>query len=125
LRPNGFEDARAAACSNVSLAGFSSSMGSGTTAYSARAPPFRHKVGAEALAEALVTRCETRDPCSDRLDVAGKIRSRDAVLRSANPRAHDPEHIRDASHRVPDIGVDRRRSKVVSGLISEYQGAAA
>jgi hypothetical protein len=63
----------------------------------------------QALAEDLVTGAEPRDVDADRLDDTGQIGARDAMLRSAHARAHEPQDEGDPSHRVPDIRMDRSR----------------
>ena len=104
----------AAACSNVRPAGFRSNLASRTVAYSANAPP---QIDGEALPEDLIARPEPRHVRADRLDVAGQIRARNAILGLAQPRAHDPEDVRLSSHHMPDIGMDRCRTNADYDLV--------
>ncbi len=79
--------------------------------------PVTPQVGGEALPEDLVAGPEARHVPADRLHLACQIRARNEVLRSAHPRAHEPEDVGNASHHVPDVGVDRRRVNVNQDLI--------
>ncbi len=62
--------------------------------------------GAGRGAEDLVAGRESGDVRAGGLHAAGEIASRDAVLRLAEPVAHDTHEIRLAGHEVPDAGVD-------------------
>lgn len=75
------------------------------------------QVGGEALTEDRVARLEARHVPADRLHLSCEIRPRDEVLRSAHSRAHEPEDVGNASHHVPDVGVDRRRANVNQDLV--------
>jgi hypothetical protein len=75
------------------------------------------QVDGEALTKDLIARLEPRHVRADRLDVAGQIRARNAILGLAQPRAHDPENVRLSSHDMPDIGMDRRGTNADQHLV--------
>ena len=99
----------AAACSNVRLAGFSTTARSSRThTYSAKAPV--------SPAEHLVTRSKLRDVLADRFHRSGKVGSHPRLLRPEEPhlRAADP---RCAGHAVPVHWVHRGRANPYQHLI--------
>src|SRR4029453_5841502 len=75
------------------------------------------QVDGEALTKDLIARLEPRHVRADRLEVAGQIRARNAILGLAQPRAHDPENVRLSSHDMPDIGMDRRGTNADQHLV--------
>ena len=87
----------APACSKESAAGFGMKFLPPTT--SSASDPFRR-------AEDLVSRAEIGDVLADRLDDAGEVDARRALLRLQHPE-HGTSEPRGAPHRVPVGRVDR------------------
>ena len=66
-------------------------------------------IAADCLAEHLVTRVKPCHVLSDRLDAPCHVRSRNRVLRLAQPGSHHAQRVRQAPHDVPDVRMDGRR----------------
>lgn len=74
-------------------------------------------IASDALAEYLIARTEPRHVLADRLNVPCHVRSRNAVLWLEQPRPHQTNGIRAATHDVPDIWMDGSRVNPYQDLV--------
>jgi len=75
------------------------------------------RVALDALAEHLVAGAKPGHVPAHCLDVARHIRSRDPVLRPAQPGSHQAQDVRPAGHHVPDVRMDGSRADPYQYLV--------